>query len=180
MPVNDSITSVECRDIQGESGYRIGKDGSVWTCRILGSRPPGTKFSDCWRKLKPRPSDRFGHLKVSLSGKPRSVHRLVLEAFIGPSPPGMECRHLDGNPRNNNLDNLKWGTKKENMQDMMRHGSQIYPRGEKSRAAKLTNEIAQEIRLLYCSGIRVRILVERFKVHENTIYNVINGKGYPL
>ncbi len=180
MPANDSITSVECRDIQGEMGYRVGIDGSVWTCRIPGSRPAGTKFSNCWRKLKPRPSDRFGHLKVALSGKPRSVHRLVLEAFVGPSPPRMECRHLDGNPQNNNLENLKWGTRKENMQDMMRHGSQVYHRGEKSHAAKLTNGIAQEIRLLHCSGVKTRELSKRFSVCKSTIHNVINGKYFPL
>lgn len=42
------------------------------------------------------------------------VHRLILETFVGPCPPDMECRHLDGNPSNNKLENLKWGTAHEN------------------------------------------------------------------
>ncbi len=51
------------------------------------------------------------------------VHQLVLGAFVGPCPIGMECRHLDGNPSNNFLSNLRWGTHLENMEDMRRHGS---------------------------------------------------------
>lgn len=51
-----------------------------------------------------------------------AVHRIVLEAFVGPRPKKMVCRHLDGNSLNNNLSNLKWGTPKENAQDMVKHG----------------------------------------------------------
>lgn len=52
------------------------------------------------------------HLSVNGQSKVISVHRLVVEAFIGSQPTGHEVRHLDGNPQNNNLDNILWGTKK--------------------------------------------------------------------
>jgi len=52
----------------------------------------------------------------------RLVHRLVLEAFVGPCPPGMECCHFDDNPSNNCLDNLRWGTRMENFDDRARNG----------------------------------------------------------
>lgn len=51
------------------------------------------------------------------------IHHLVLEAFVGPRPQGCECRHLDGNPTNNILTNLVWGTHVENMRDRARHGT---------------------------------------------------------
>lgn len=51
------------------------------------------------------------------------IHRLVLETFIGPAPEGLQTRHLDGNPRNNRLDNLCWGTPKENQADRALHGT---------------------------------------------------------
>ncbi|WP_211339176.1 NUMOD4 motif-containing HNH endonuclease [Salana multivorans] len=52
----------------------------------------------------------------------RTVHRLVLLAFVGPEPEGAEACHRDGNPTNNALPNLYWGTHSENMHDAVRHG----------------------------------------------------------
>lgn len=77
--------------------------------------------------LKPQLTNRFGHLKVTPSRdgvvKQVTVHRAVLAAFIGPCPEGQEVRHLDGNPANNRLDNLAYGTKGENNLDAVRHGT---------------------------------------------------------
>lgn len=67
-----------------------------------------------------------GHLKVQIrmAGKYHHawVHRLVLETFAGPCPDGMECRHLNGNPKDNRLENLAWGTPSENSADTKAHG----------------------------------------------------------
>lgn len=104
-----------------------GKEGIVHTVRD--------------RILKAWPIGRCGHLYVGLykerkQVKTLAVHRLVLEAFVGPCPDGMECRHLDGNPVNNCVDNLCWGTPKQNMADRERHGR--HDRGSRSVKAKLT------------------------------------------
>lgn len=70
---------------------------------------------------------RSGHLFVvfSVGGieKPVAVHRLVGEAFLGPLPPGLETRHLDGNKDNNTPSNLSYGTHSENMRDTVIHGT---------------------------------------------------------
>lgn len=50
------------------------------------------------------------------------VHRLVLAAFVGPCPEGMEVCHSDGDPTNNVLGNLRYGTHGENMCDRVDHG----------------------------------------------------------
>lgn len=65
-----------------------------------------------------------GHQSVVLTKKGGShcVHALVLAAFVGPRPPGMDVRHLDGNPANNLLENLAYGTRSENCMDALRHG----------------------------------------------------------
>lgn len=52
-----------------------------------------------------------------------SVHTIVLLAFVGPRPDNMECCHNDGNPHNNSLSNLRWGSKKENAYDRIKHGT---------------------------------------------------------
>lgn len=52
-----------------------------------------------------------------------NVHRLVLEAFVGPSPAGTECCHGPGGPADNRLSNLRWDTPTENHFDQVRQGT---------------------------------------------------------
>lgn len=69
-----------------------------------------------------------GHLAVTLvhSGKlhNRTIHRLVLESFVGSRPPAAVARHLNGDPADNRLTNLAWGTASENQRDSLDHGTQ--------------------------------------------------------
>jgi HNH endonuclease/NUMOD4 motif len=77
--------------------------------------------------LKPQPTNNFGHLKAHLSRNSKvkqvTIHRLVLAAFVGPCPEGMEVRHLNGNAGDNRLSNLAYGTKTENVYDAIEHGT---------------------------------------------------------
>jgi len=54
--------------------------------------------------------------------KHKRIHRLMLEAFVGPCPEGMECLHIDGDPANNRLDNLRWASPSDNNLDTVKHG----------------------------------------------------------
>lgn len=66
-----------------------------------------------------------GRPRVSLSRdgqvKDAYTYHLVLEAFVGPRPEGMESLHWDDDPNNNAVDNLRWGTRTDNMRDMSRN-----------------------------------------------------------
>ena len=70
-----------------------------------------------------------GYLKVNLhkSGEKhtRLVHQLVLETFKGSAPPEMESLHVNGVPGDNRLENLRWGTSRENGLDVVRHGRHV-------------------------------------------------------
>lgn len=69
-----------------------------------------------------------GHLSVALGrGNSRCVHELVLLAFVGEKPHKHECRHLNGNPADNRLENLAWGTRSENIKDAVAHGTWMTP-----------------------------------------------------
>lgn len=90
-----------------------------------------------------------GYFTVSLgrSGGTQKVHRLVLEAFRGPSD--LDGCHNDGNKLNNALDNLRWDTRSENNFDMVRHGKHGMrlrdncPRGHELRQPNLVTSVAE-------------------------------------
>jgi hypothetical protein len=80
--------------------------------------------------------DRYGYPTVDArhpDGKRHMmrVHQFVLRAFVGEPSPGQECLHGNGNPRDNRLSNLRWGTRSENIYDAVRHGTRGGPAARK-------------------------------------------------
>jgi hypothetical protein len=134
---------VEYRAIPELPGYAAGNDGSVWSCRL---RKFG-RLGRTWHTISQH-ANKKGYRIARVRQNGRSigfnVHRLVLEAFVGPRPDGLVCRHLDGNCENNRLDNLEWGTQAENARDRIRHGTQC--RGLTNGRSKLTEEQVMAIR----------------------------------
>lgn len=96
---------------------RRGVDGRRLKSKILSARP-----------------QKSGHLSVCFVANGAQwnelVHRLVLIAFIGPPPVGMHALHRDGDPANNRLSNLRWGTPSDNSLDAVRHG--VHPQARKT------------------------------------------------
>jgi len=161
------------RELPQFPGYRIGDDGSVWSRRRSGTNRGGF-LEEAWHRMKPR-LDKRGRPRLKLAHKHCLVCRLVLEAFVGPCPPGLECCHGDGNPANNRLANLRWDTRVANMRDRNRHGRTA--RGEKSGNARLTAEIVAAIRQAYAGGGHThKSLATRYGVHPHLIYLILKGK----
>ncbi len=106
------------KDVPGYEGqYQVSDGGSVMSYR---RRAEG-------QLLRPGRMP-MGHLSVSLGrGNSQCVHKLVLLAFVGPPPLKHECRHLNGNPADNRLANLCWGTRSENIRDAVSHGTWMTP-----------------------------------------------------
>jgi len=100
-------------------GYYASSDGLIYSTVTVGRYP---RTDGPLKKLIEIPSSR-PYLRVNTGRGKEDIHALVLEAFVGPRPSGMHCRHLDGNPHNNAIDNLKWGTVQENQVDRERHGT---------------------------------------------------------
>jgi hypothetical protein len=175
MPEFDS--TVEYRKISDFPNYRVGSDGSVWSCCCIGSR---NRRTGSWRRLVTCP-DSAGYPLATFrsAGVRRSirVHTLVLEAFVGPRPEGQECRHLDGNPANCCLGNVRWGTHRENMEDRARHDRN--PRGARQGNAKLTEDAA---RAILASTDRSRgwctRLARQYGVSQSHISHIIRRKTW--
>lgn len=151
MPEFDS--TIQYRDIQNFPGYKIGSDGSVWTARKISGfgKTRHSVVTDRWKQMKPG-RVKSGHRFIQLCPGQhfRYIHRLVLEAFVGPCPDGMEACHNDGNPTHNHISNLRWDTHKNNLADCVRHGTRNY--GERNGISKLTEELVRKIRQEYAQG----------------------------
>lgn len=175
MSAADSTAPVEYRPIDGFPGYRIGSDGSVWSCKPLRQGSPSVG----WRLMRLQVSI-YGYQIVTLrresGSKTKACHRLVLESFVGPCPVGMECCHGDGNKTNNRVENLRWDTPDANRRDMMRHGTRA--RGERNGASKLTAEQVQEIKLRRAAGETQMTIAKSYGVSESLISVIELGKGW--
>lgn len=115
--------------IEGYEGlYEVSDLGRVrrLTARVWVNRGSGYWITRRGRVLKGgRDNDGYVLHSLSKEGKPKThkEHHLVLNTFVGPCPEGMETRHLDGDPSNNRVSNLAWGTSAEQMEDIVKHGN---------------------------------------------------------
>lgn len=119
------------RDIPGwEGAYAVSDAGDV--ASLDRSAPGRRNFSMDGRRLNLSPNTGSGYARVrlSLAGKNTNigVHRLVLFAFVGPCPPGMEACHGNGDRLDNRLGNLRWDTKSANTRDQVTHGTHVNAR----------------------------------------------------
>lgn len=178
-PQLNESSPVEYRDVPGFPDYRVGSDGSVWSKRVSArwGQPPR------WTKINGSLAD-HGYVKVSLfvdgQGKvDKYVHQLVLEAFVGPCPEGMEaCHDPDRTRTNNTLSNLRWDTRKGNIADKVTHGTQ--PFGEDVHCAKLTESQVAEARERYAAGdVTMQAIADDLGVNQITAFDFIRGKTWP-
>lgn len=98
-----------------------------------------------------------GYMKVVLSKngnhKQHMIHRLVAKAFI-PNPENKETvNHIDGNKKNNCVDNLEWNTYSENLKHAYKNGLNSWnPRkGERMKAVEQLDRNTEEVIARYQS-----------------------------
>jgi protein gp37 len=160
----------EIKPIASYPGYFASSDGFIYSEK-RGSR----------HRLKPDASEQ-GYMRVQLHadgqndrrGERLLVHRLILEAFVGPAPTeDAQGRHRDGDPRHNALSNLSWGDQSENWSDSRRHGNH-------RRYSKLSHTQADEIRRRHASGEVGESLAREFGVSATQIRNIASGAQWAV
>lgn len=120
--------------------------------------------------LKPA-KNKSGHWQCYIGGKTQRIHRLVLEHFGGKQPTSLhECCHIDGNPDNNHISNLRWGTRQDNINDRAKHGTTAI--GRKNGLNKLTESEILAIRKLRKEGVEVSALAKKYGVCKSNISQI--------
>jgi hypothetical protein len=176
-----STATLEYRTIERFPGYRFGSDGSIWSAWHRGPKRK-MYLGGKWKRLCPTKNS-SGYMLVGLRGaddqvhRCLQVHRLILEAFVGPCPDGCEARHFPDATRGNNaIDNLTWGTRHENHQDQWAQGSMLH--GEGHHNSRLTTEAVREIRRLQSQGVRQFTLAKRFSTTQTNISAIVRRKAW--
>lgn len=123
------MTAERWRPVPGWEGlYEVSDQGRVRSMarKVWQTGRWGTRFQRrvTGRILKPGIVRGYERVVLQDDGSTENVavHRLVLLAFVGPCPEGMEACHANDDRRDNRLANLRWDTKSANCLDRTRNG----------------------------------------------------------
>ena len=150
--------SVTYRVVPDVPGLLVGDDGTI----------------ACYHVLRPRPQKRSG-VVVWAGGRNvyLNLRRLVLEAFRGPCPEGMEATS-DGDPRDFSAANLRWARPRGAPLDR----AELAPRGSANGRARLGEPEAAEARALSRAGWTRAGIAARYGVSPSTIQAVLSGRSW--
>lgn len=160
------------RTIESFPAYSVSSHGQVRRDAPVCGGQGSVRIPTGVLKMRPLPK---GHLQVTISmnNRPRTllVHRLVAEAFLS-RPTGKDCVcHKDDNPANNRVDNLFWGTRKDNSDDKVRKNR--HARGERVSGAKLSERDVHEIRKRAANGENQYEIADSYGVTQSNISMII-------
>jgi hypothetical protein len=105
-----------------------------------------------------------------------TLHRCLMESFVGPPPEGAEVNHKDGNKNNWRLSNLEYVTRKENAQHAIRTGLSVPVCGERHPHAKLTVEQVREIRRRRLAGESLNAIARAYGIANSGVVRIASGK----
>lgn len=164
-----------------EGRYEVSSEGNI---RSVPRRAYGGVNNKTWRDIPQK--EIYQHeatrktvpyrqvcLWIGTKGKTFKVHRLVLEAFVGRCPVGMQACHNDGNSLNNKLGNLRWGTAAENVADIARHGRRMI--GSANHKAKLSEDQVIAIRRSLDTPSQI---AKQYGVSEGNVRQILKGDSW--
>lgn len=164
-----AMSNEEWRPVVGFPKYEVSNLGRVK------SLVQGKRFGKI-RKLVPNGRKRE-YLAFSVYDgskmKILKAHSEVLKAFVGPRPEGYDVCHKNGNPSDNRLENLEYGTKRKNSLDALEHGT--HP-GIKNR--KFSKGQVFEMYKLDESGVPLCEIEKRYGLRPSGAHKICRGINY--
>lgn len=126
--------------------------------------------------LKPSNS-KDGYLRVSLSRPGNrqcmTLHKLIAVTFLGINARNDVC-HFDGNRKNCRLSNLRYDTRKGNMQDAIRHGTT--PKGERCGTNKWPEVMVRKVKNDLSCGNGLTATARKYGMPLSTVQGIKEGR----
>lgn len=117
------------------------------------------------RILRPGRYCKNGHVSVVLGrgSNGRPVHQLIMRTFVGEPPEGQEVLHINGDPLDNRLHNLRYGSRTENILDVYKQGG---------RWRKLSTDDVIAIRFMIFCGVSGADIARRYGISQQTVSGI--------
>jgi hypothetical protein len=179
--LKEKLAAEEWRPVVGYEGiYEVSSAGRIKTLPRTVTRRNGTTVPVKERIKKPYICLKGGYPTIWLQRNGnrvnRYIHALVAEAFIGPRPDRHDVCHADGNPTNNTVSNLRYGTRTENAADAIAH-DRLY-RGEAHHYSRLTKDEVLAMRQMHADGCSETEIANRFGVSASNAHHVVTRKTW--
>ena len=131
------------------------------------------------RKLKTRVT-KFGYVQTWITENSKTyykfIHRLVAETFLEYKGDGYEINHINGNKIDNNISNLEWVKRADNIKHAWDNG--LYKKGELSPNSKLKADDVYKIKDLKKQGLSYNKIGKMYNVNHSTIRNICLGNNW--
>ena len=153
--------------------------GNVWRVAARrGNRWRGkTQTIHCKQRRAEHTAGGYLQVRVTIDGVRihALAHRLVWKHFRGEIPEGMQINHINGNKKDNRIENLEVVTPSQNMKHAFRTGLKDQ-HGESNPSAILTDKDVKEIRSTYASNKMTQAeIAEKYQVAHQTISKIVRG-----
>lgn len=179
----ENLSNEIWKDVEEYNGlYEISNSGRLKSLPKLLIAPHGGQYytkeriikTDCKTKKYP-----FAILCNKGIKKQFYIHRLVASAFI-PNPDNKpQVNHINGDKKDNRVENLEWCTNKENMVHAKETGLKKQTYGTYNPNSKLNEEEVNDIRKSYSNGsLNMPQLALKYRISNSRISDIINRKIY--
>ena len=162
------------RAVKGYEGiYEINNFGEIKSLSRKISNGSGFYISKEKILIKAVSTTGYYKIKLCKNGvhKDHKIHRLVASSFIANPLNKPEVNHIDGNPKNNNVENLNWSTHRENM---------IHANVFGLRKKKLDAEQEKKVIRMYLSKTDHKVICKEFDISKTMIYEVLKRNNISI
>lgn len=165
------------RVIKGHQDHVVSNMGNVKSLERKRSYWNGKGIMNrTFPESKLKPQKRRGYLKVYVSGKQLSVHRIVAESFIDNPKNKPQVNHINGIKTDNRAENLEWVTCRENILHASKN--RLGYSGQLNSQSKLKDTDINRIKILRDGGMSYREIGVLFGVSGTTISRAYRGLTY--